>query len=430
MNFKRVGWLVLVLAASGCATKDAPEVDRPDERSVEEQAAEYEPGLAAEDADEGLARATSLADLVRGNQNFAFDFHKSAASPDTVYSPHAISMALGPLDAGARGVSSEQIRQVMHFEAVDEGQLHSKFRDLSKELEARGLEPDQGERGVRLKFITSFWVDEALEVSRSFQSTLEDHYATSPQKVSFGDGGAAAINRLVTDSTAGRVEGLVDAVSARAGLLVTSTAQFNGAWAMPFSKSLTQDGDFESEDATLRVPYMRQVNRLGYLNGDGYQVVELPYSGGAVSAYVVLPEQGRYDEIDRSLTADKFNWVRQTMRQRPVEVMLPKFQMSSRIALKERLRGMGIEAAFAEDQGLAEVTGEAQALEDIFHEVRFGMDEAGTESAPAVGMGSAGPVGSMGATHDFHATRPFTVLLVDNPTGAILVVARVTNPTP
>ena len=66
----------------------------------------------------------------------------------------------------------------------------------------------------------------------------------------------------------------------------------------------------------VTVPLMRQTSYLPYAEGDGYQAVRLPYKGDAAEMLVVLPEEGRFEEIEGRLDAAFLDEVREDKPER------------------------------------------------------------------------------------------------------------------
>jgi len=214
--------------------------------------------------------------------------------------------------------------------------------------------------------------------------------------------------------------------------VMTNAVYLNAAWMAPFARSATSDGDFEAPQGSVRVPFMQQVARFGYFRGEGFQLLELPYVGGEVVAYVLLPDAAKFDRVDRSLTPHKFGWMRDQLRRERVDVKLPKFEFRSKLAMKDTLEAMGMKAPFvpkeADFSAMFARPGERVFVSEVFHEGFISVDEAGTEAAAATGGVMRATGGSLDSPKQFHADRPFTFFVVDEPTGAILFTARVLDP--
>ena len=118
----------------------------------------------------------------------------------------------------------------------------------------------------------------------------------------------------------------------------------------------------------------------------------------------------------------------QTLR---VDLTMPKFTYEAELGLKDTLKGLGMIDAF--DPSLADFSGITADrdlfVQDVVHKAFVKVDEEGTEAAAAtgvsIGVTSAPPVADVVLTID----RPFIFLIRDVPTGAILFLGRVTDPT-
>src|SRR5437870_6711367 len=79
--------------------------------------------------------------VVDGNTAFALDLYAQLkTSPGNLFfSPHSISTALAMTYAGARGDTEKQMAGVLYFHN-DQGQLHSAFGELQRQLRERSKE--------------------------------------------------------------------------------------------------------------------------------------------------------------------------------------------------------------------------------------------------------------------------------------------------
>jgi serpin B len=111
-----------------------------------------------------------------------------------------------------------------------------------------------------------------------------------------------------------------------------------------------------------------------------------------------------------------------------VQVTLPRFEFRTQASLPQALRSLGMVDAF--DGGRADFSGISSAgglyISDVVHEVFVSVNEAGTEAAAAtaVVMGRGLPPIPV----ELSADRPFLFWLYDRPTGAVLFMGRVLDP--
>jgi serpin B len=137
---------------------------------------------------------SDLADLVGGNNDFAFALYQQFASGDgnLFFSPYSISLALAMTYAGARGQTAEQMAQALHF-TLPPGQLHPAFNKLALELESRSkgedIEPDQA---FQLSVANSIWGQSGFKFEQDFLNTLALHYAAGMRLVDYQKDAEAA----------------------------------------------------------------------------------------------------------------------------------------------------------------------------------------------------------------------------------------------
>ena len=93
---------------------------------------------------------------------------------------------------------------------------------------------------------------------------------------------------------------------------------------------------------------MHQTNSFGYMDSDGYQVLELPYAGGRLAMDVILPDAvSGVSGVDVSqLPSDLSQWL-QGLTPQQVDVSLPKFQMTTSFELSQPLEALGMTDAFS-----------------------------------------------------------------------------------
>ena len=115
-----------------------------------------------------------LADLVRGNSEFAFDLYQNLkdAEGNLFYSPYSISLALAMAHAGARGETERQMADTLHY-LLPQDKLHPAFNALDMELSSRG-EGAQGkdDEGFRLNVVNAVWGQDGCGFAPGFLDTL------------------------------------------------------------------------------------------------------------------------------------------------------------------------------------------------------------------------------------------------------------------
>jgi serpin B len=173
---------------------------------------------------------------------------------------------------------------------------------------------------------------------------------------------------------------------------------------------------------------MYQNVELRYVDGSGYQAIELPYTGGELSMLVILPDQGAFAGWAGGLDPALLNEVVSGLATRQVALTLPRFSFTSEVALKEALHRLGMAQAFSDSADFRGMTGQRELFTDeVFHKAFVAVDEEGTEAAAAtaVVMGRVSmPLDPIAMVVD----SPFLFLIRDVATGTLLFLGHVVNP--
>jgi len=237
---------------------------------------------------------------------------------------------------------------------------------------------------------------------------------------------------LVEEQTESRIKDLIPqgAIDPMTRLVLTNAVYFNAAWQSQFEKAATTQGTFHLIDGgAVSVPMMHQTESFGYSQGDGFQVVELPYDGGEMSMVILLPDDGRLKELEDSLDADVLQSAVDSLQWTRLALSMPGFTMESSFGLKDALSALGMVTAFA--PGAADFSGMDGTRElyigEVGHTAFVEVDQAGTEAAAATAVimqATAMPAEPIELTID----RPFLFLIRDIETGTVLFLGRVMNP--
>jgi serpin B len=383
-----------------------------------------------------VADPDDLSETVAGLGSFTFDLYQAIRGTEgnLFYSPLSVSMALAMTYAGARGETARQMQDTLHF-TLGQQELHPAYNALDQELASREElpYPDEGD-GFRLRIANALWGQVGFSFQTEFLDLLATNYGAGLRLLDFSsapEDSRLVINDWVERQTVGRVEDLLPfgSITRLTRLVLTNAIYFKAAWSVPFDEEYTADGGFTLLDGTaVTVPLMHQSQTLLYAAGSGYEAVELPYQGAQVSMLIVVPQGGEFDSFEADLTAGSIEPILGELDARVVTLAMPRFTFTATLDLKQELSALGMASAFGPQ---ADFTGMHAAGElmitDVFHKAFVAVDEAGTEAAAATAV----VVGETAVPEQVSLTinRPFIFLIRDIPTGAILFVGRVLDPT-
>jgi len=396
--------------------------------------------IARSDLDRDLEPQVAPEDLhqvAADNRAFALNLYQvlKDGGPDNLfYSPHSISVALAMTYAGARGQTEAEMAQAMHF-TLGQERLHPAFDELDLLLASRGegAEGKDGE-GFRLHVVNALWGQKGYSFEKAFLDTLAQNYGAGLRLVDFVKASEAArqiINAWVSEQTEGRIQDLIPpgVLDSMTRLVLTNAIYFNAAWRFPFDEARTADGPFTRLDGSqVTVPMMAQQESLGYAAGDGFQAVDLLYSGGELSMTVLLPEEGNFEAFEASLDAGRVETVFESLRRQEVALTMPKYEFEAQFSLSDALQQLGMVDPFTSQADFSGMTGARDLfISDVLHKAFVSVDESGTEAAAATAVimkltaMPAEPV-------RVDVNRPFIFLIRDIETGAILFMGRVLDP--
>lgn len=387
--------------------------------------------------------AEDLRELTTGNTAFAFDLYRQmrqAGEANLVYSPYSISLAFAMVYAGARGETESQMAQLLRYTLPQE-RLHSAFNALGLDLERRPTQA-QGvgeEERFQLNITNSLWGQKNWSFRPEFLDLLAANYGAGMRLVDFAaspDAARKQINRWVEEQTQKRVRDLLPpgAVDTLTRLALVNAIYFKATWQVEFDPDNTMEQPFHLLDGRTVNVLMMEIDRatfFPYAAGDGWQAIALPYKGGLVEMVIVVPDQGRFEAFQAEWTAERYNEIISALQPQMVLLAMPKFKFESSYNLRSILAEMGMDIPF--DPNRADFSG-IDGKRDLYisaalHKAFIATDEKGTEAAASttiiIGVTSLPMEESIQLTID----RPFFYIIRDVPTGAILFMGHVTDPT-
>ena len=389
-----------------------------------------EPRIASPDVTD-----TELSTLVSGNNNFAFNLYqqlKKNSTGNLFYSPYSISTALAMTYAGAAGDTAKQMSTALQF-TLPQAQLHPAFNQLALDLASRGQNAQgTGGKSFSLNIANALWGQQDYQIQSAFLNTLAQNYGAGMNLLDFinaPENSRVTINNWVSSQTNNRINDLLPqgSIDSLTRFVLTNAIYFDAAWQDPFPKS-TGDGTFNLLDgSTVTVPMMSREGGYNYIKANGYQAIELPYSGNEIAMDIIMPDAGKFTTFESSMTADKVNGIIGSLQNSFMALTMPKFSFDSSFSLKSALSALGMPIAFSDTNAdFSGITGNTDLhISDVVHKAFVAVDEEGTEAAAATGV-----VIGLAAMPQYSMTvdQPFVFLIRDIQTNSILFIGRVLNP--
>lgn len=375
--------------------------------------------------------------LVENNNTFVFDLYRSLQAQDgnLIYSPYSISLALAMTYAGARGETESQMAKTLHFLPQGQGQLHSTFNALDLQLAERGKAASDEETPLQLNIANAVWAEQTYPFLQRFLDTIALNYGAGIRLADFINQYEAVrkeINNWVSHQTEEKIKDLIPegVLNPDTRMALVNAIYFKADWLSSFDADSTQDAPFHLLDGSeITVPMMNKDALIHYAKGDGWQAVELPYQGGTAAMDIIVPDEGRFEEIGSDLDYETASAILGSLQPAPLSLGLPKFKFESEFGLADQLKALGMTDAF--DPDLANFTGMSERddlyISAVVHKAFVAVDEKGTEAAAATAV-IVGVTSARLSDLTLIVDRPFIFLIRDIPTGQILFIGRVLNP--
>lgn len=374
---------------------------------------------------EGVERAEPLgeapvAELAAGFNDAGFGLWQvQAPNQNLVFSPmsigHAMLMARAAADLGTgRAIDAG-------FGLPDGVSPHEAWNALDQTMAREG-------GGATLRMADRIWPRTDVTPGQDWIDLLATYHGVTTEALDLaGDpsGSRETINGWVGDQTEGLIpellpEGFIDSETV---LVLTDAIYFEAAWATPFGKYAGTTGDFTRLDgSTVEVDYMRELeleDRRGI--GDGYEAAEVPYSDGEFSMLLIIPDEGRFDELRGRLGQGLVGEVDDALTTGPYELLMPKWETTTQMDLLAWLQAMG-----AAPGDFPEISPGA-FLGGAVHGADIAVDEWGTVAAAATGLGfEESATSEPGLT--IQADQPFLYLIRHRSSGLALFAGQLTDP--
>ncbi len=370
--------------------------------------------------------------LVQDNA-FAFDLLRTAAKfdnePNLLLSPLSVSMALNMTLNGAAGETRDEMLAALRVGGYTPEQVNA----YSKRLLGALISVDPN---AKLSIANSIWYRQGFPVLQPFIDTNVASYDAAIEAADFAAPATKdRINGWISDHTGGKIENALSSIPPTAVMYLVNAIYFKCAWEFAFDKAKTTDKPFHNGDGTTSsTPTMALTGGLNYGSDADAAYLELPYANKTFSMVLALPNEDKtIGEVVENLDAERWNAVLTDMRERNVELTLPRFSFKGDYALSEQiLPEMGMRKAFdptsADFSKMATLSpGDQLWISRVIHKTFIEVAEEGTEAAAAtiVEMEITVSIDPNPGPIPFHVDRPFAFAIKENTTGTILFIGTV-----
>jgi serine protease inhibitor len=368
------------------------------------------------------------ATVVAANNQFACDIYGTLAPGNALFSPFSISTAFAMLDAGAANETDAQLRTALHF-TLPGDQLHAAYGALLTSIDTgRSFGSYTLATADRLFGQMGFpFVQSYLDITKTdYEAQLMPLDFESDPEASRG-----TINQWVASQTDNKIPTLFPdgSIDSSTRLALANAILFKGTWDTQFDPSKTSMEPFHvSGGSDISVPIMHSHETIAMASIPGGELGVFAFQGKDLAMVVLLPsDQDGLAALEAQLTGPLLaQWIASAQPVGPLDVALPKFQLTEAFGLNQALEGLGATDAF--DPTLADFSG-IDGGRDLYvqaalHQATITVDEQGAEAAAATGIG----LGETAEGPELIVNHSFVFLIFDQVTGSVLFMGRAQDP--
>ncbi|KAM9703424.1 alpha-1-antitrypsin homolog [Menidia menidia] len=362
------------------------------------------------------------------NADFAFALYKAlnakAADGDNIfYSPLGISTALAMLSVAARGETHSQVFTVLGYSSLNQTQVNEAYEHLFR------MHGDNQEN-MELEVGNALALQSGLNPLEAFQNDVRRYYRGKIFKIDFSEPRDAAteINTFIANKTRDKIKDMVQELDPDTAMVLINYVYFKGQWKYPFDSELTHKGDFHLNNTTkVKVDMLSRTAffKIYWDLSRETTVIILPYKG-STSMMIVLPDEGKMKEVETHIDKNSIRHWQNSVANSYVALDLPKFSISSDSSLDDTLKEMGMTMAFGNSADFSGIYDEAKIkVSKASHKATLSVTEMGTEASAT----SFVELYFYSMPSKITVDRPFLVLILENPSGNILFMGKIHNPT-
>ncbi|MEE0945852.1 MAG: serpin family protein [Acutalibacteraceae bacterium] len=334
----------------------------------------------------------------------------------------SLSNSLGMVLNGAKGETADEISGAL-------------FANNGTEHYNKALYTYSHSIGKELSSLNSVWYrnDNRLSVEKNFLQNCADYYGAAARKIDFNEDGRKLINDWVKESTAGKIDGIVDKIEENSVMYLINALTFESPWSSQYPDNAVKTGEFTTSQGNKVSVDMMTSRESAYIEYNGAKGFVKPYAmANYLFAAVLPPENMDINEYISYLSGDDIKILANGYRGKDVTVTLPKFSFEYTLEANTALEKAGIKTAFDMNKADFSAMGKMKNKENIYlskviHKTYIKVDNQGT-SAGAVSNAEMAVKTSLSDAESLVFDRPFVFMILDGVYNIPVFIGVVNNP--
>lgn len=359
------------------------------------------------------------------------------------FSPLSVQIALSMVQNGADGNTLKQLKQVLGTEEFSNEEIGQYNSCLTKTLTERPqyfeeewkwyeeANPQEAFDSFypKCELANGLWTRPDVKLYDDFVQALRTNYDAQVENVSFDTWeGIGKINDWAFDKTHGLIPSIYDEPQpSDLAVVIINALYFKGMWRNAFIKGeTTKDKFLLNDDTYVETDMMCARERFDCAETPSFYAITLYYGyTNNFSMTIFVPREGT---SLAPLTYDDWDATRKPTNL-PINLYMPRFEISNKFDLVDLLQAMGVTDAFGEGADFSKMSEVNRSISKITQLSKIKADEEGTEAAAITvvditdGMSIIDP----NDYQDFRVDRPFYFTIQSSKSNAILFIGRVTQ---
>lgn len=368
-------------------------------------------------------------DLSNAVEDFGLEVFSRLYQPnkDIAFSPMSLSLALTMCELGAEGETARQIAKVQGLEGATQEQVAAYYQAVIGRL----LTADEN---VKLASANAIWADQTFPIKKSYEDNMATYLNAEAFSVDFSDAADVRqrVNKWGADHTWNKIPDTIpEGMELKGPVLLANALYFNAPWGVEFDKELVTE-PFYGTSGTKDAQFFTKTAPFSYAQGEGVQLLSIPYSNGIYDFVVILPDEGK--TLDQALVSLKSAQGKKLLSSigkngvsygTTVSVKMPCFEINyfSKEQIKNSLIDMGAPIIFTDLADFSGLSSKNLTIDNILQKAFLSVNEKGSEAAAVTVVvmdttdldNDPGPIA-------FTANRPFLFMIRETGSNAILFI--------
>ena len=348
---------------------------------------------------------------------FSMLHQMSKNHPDSsfVVSPLSIACAIAMTGNGAQDGTRDEIEQLVG-PIADANAFFKKYSDAL---------PHNDYTDCHL--LNYLAINSKNPIKDEFLKNVSSNYNACAKNLDFDDvESVKQVNEWFSLQSQEKLTKAIDELDPASSLHVFDALLYNAIWSSSFDKSETFDDYFISDKGdTLLLPMMNQKYPKIYCDdGDDYQAVALPYSGGCYWFLVVMPKSAKLSEFCATMSREKYTSILDAFQNKyDINLSLPRFQCDNNLDMTGFVKEM-MPSAFGPKADFSDISSLPMFISRIGQKTKIEVTEVKTTAVSVTDVDVAIISIEDILESGFNANHPFLYFVYDEATHAILLMGQ------